>query len=143
MAIYFSGKTLGFFIDQEHGNAIPDDATEITEAHYHTLFDGQSMGKRITSDKTGKPQLIDPLPPSANWLASMERAWRDLQLAQSDGVVLRHRDEMEYGKTTLTDEQYVELQAFRQALRDWPQNESFPTEELRPPAPTWLAASKQ
>ncbi|PXB70474.1 phage tail protein, partial [Pseudomonas aeruginosa] len=50
----------------------------------------------------------------------------------------RHRDEIEDGATTLTDEQYQTLQTYRRALRDWPESERFPQSEYRPAQPEWL-----
>ncbi|PMZ32348.1 phage tail protein, partial [Pseudomonas sp. GW247-3R2A] len=43
------------------------------------------------------------------------------------------------GATTLTTEQYAELQAYRRELRDWPQGAEFPQADHRPVAPTWLS----
>lgn len=142
MSIYFCKETLGFFIDSEHGDAIPADVVEITKEKYLDLFNGQSLGKLITADSRGRPQLSDPPPPSTDVLMSTERRWRDLQLVQTDGAVLRHRDELESGKTTLSADQYVELQTYRQALREWPQVETFPGRKLRPLAPQWLSAPR-
>jgi hypothetical protein len=55
-------------------------------------------------------------------------------------MVARDRDELEDGGgTTLTTDQYAQLQAYRRALRDWPQGSFFPFTEHRPSAPLWLA----
>lgn len=138
MTYYFCQETLGFFTDAEHGDAMPPDVVKVTEDQYFALFEGQSQGKQITTDKRGRPQLVDPPPPPVELLENLERSWRDLQLAQTDAVVLRHRDELETGKTTLTADQYTQLQAYRQALREWPQGGNFPASKLRPGAPDWL-----
>lgn len=75
---------------------------------------------------------------------ALERVWRGQQLAQTDPVVTRHRDELEDGsETTLTSEQYAQMQAYRRALRDWPENGEFPLAEHRPAAPPWLATELQ
>nr|ALI59001.1 hypothetical protein CCBH4851_00298 [Pseudomonas aeruginosa] len=79
-----------------------------------------------------------PPPPSVEALAAVERAWRDRQLDDTDALVARHRDEIEDGATTLTDEQYQTLQTYRRALRDWPESELFPQSEYRPARPEWL-----
>lgn len=79
-----------------------------------------------------------PPPPSVEALAAVERAWRDRQLDDTDALVARHRDEIEDGATTLTDEQYQTLQTYRRALRDWPDSERFPQSEYRPAQPEWL-----
>lgn len=69
----------------------------------------------------------------------LERFWRTQQLAQTDALVTRHRDELEDGaQTTLSAEQYTELQGYRRALRGWPESGEFPLSEHRPVAPPWL-----
>ncbi|WP_346274606.1 MULTISPECIES: phage tail assembly chaperone [unclassified Pseudomonas] len=82
--------------------------------------------------------------PSPEQLATVERAWRDSRLSATDSVVARHRDEQEEALgTTLTSEQYVELQTYRRTLRNWPEAGGFPLSEHRPPAPTWLSTLPQ
>ncbi|WP_150694811.1 phage tail assembly chaperone [Pseudomonas fluorescens] len=80
--------------------------------------------------------------PSPLELAAVERVWRDSVLLVTDGLVARHRDEQEEGsETTLVLTQYPELQAYRRALRNWPESGEFPLAEHRPEAPTWLSQS--
>ena len=122
---------------------IPPDAVEITKERHAELFEGQAIGKRITSGVDGFPLLLDPLPPSQDYVEAIERVWRDAALAATDGVISRHRDELEDGATTLTSAQYTELQAYRRALRNWPEAGEFPLNEHRPSAPQWLATSLQ
>lgn len=75
--------------------------------------------------------------------AAAERAWRDGEIARITWLRDRHRDEMEAGSqsTSLTAAQYVQLQTYIQALRDWPANPSFPSASTRPAAPDWLAGA--
>jgi hypothetical protein len=88
--------------------------------------------------------LADPPPPSNEELSAIERVWRDQQLSETDGVVARHRDELEEGiATTLSTDQYTEVQTYRRALRNWPEAGEFPLSEHRPPAPLWLAEQLQ
>lgn len=122
---------------------IPVDAVEITKERYAELFEGQAIGKRIASGADGLPLLLDPLPSSLEYVEALERVWRDGELAATDGVVSRHRDELENGSTTLTTGQYAELQAYRRALRNWPEAGLFPLSEHRPSGPEWLSASLQ
>lgn len=71
--------------------------------------------------------------------AETVRAQRDVELVNSGWLVERHRDEMEYHTaTTLTAEQYTELQTYRQRLRDWPAQPGLP-DINRPLPPDWLA----
>ena len=108
------------------------------------MLEGQSAGKVIDFGPHTGPVLIDPPPPSPEVLAAVERQWRDGRLLDTDGVVTRHRDELEEGAvTTLTAEQYVELQGYRRALRNWPEGEHFPLSEHRPVAPPWIVEQTQ
>lgn len=63
----------------------------------------------------------------------VERAWRDSELFQTDGLVARHRDELEAGgATTLSAAEYESLQTYRRDLRNWPATEEFPVLTGRP-----------
>lgn len=138
--ILFSATQRGFY-DTTICDAVPEDCIEISRENHRALLDGQSGGMVIAADESGSPVLVDPPPPSPERLAAVERAWRDMRLAETDGVVARHRDEVEAGAaTTLTTEQYTELQAYRQALRKWPEAGEFPLADHRPAAPLWLAS---
>lgn len=136
--IFYSANTGGFYASTVNV-FIPEDAVEITTEQHLALLDGPARGMRIVADSTGFPVLADPLPLSSDVLEANERSWRSEQLTMTDGVVTRHRDEIEEGGgTTLTAEQYVDLQLYRRALRDWPQGDQFPLSEHRPVAPEWL-----
>jgi hypothetical protein len=137
----------GFFDSATHGDidspgcTIPKGAKEITDDYHEDLVAAQSAGKLIVPDLDGYPIAVDPPPPDAEALAEAERDWRDGQLALTDPLVSRHRDEIEEGgATSITADQYSGLQTYRRQLRDWPQGDQFPLAEHRPPAPTWLSA---
>ncbi len=138
MTVYFCPGT-GFFYDDQMNSFIPDDAYEFSAEERDALLAGVSHGRRIVADENGDPVLIDPPPPSVAEIAALERVWRDSQLAATDGVVARHRDELEEAQeTTLTPAQYTELQAYRRALRNWPEAGEFPLIDHRPLPPLWL-----
>lgn len=135
----------GFFDTADHGEigspscTIPPGAKEVTEEQHAELVAAQSNGKLIVPDPDGYPIAIEPPPPSDDELATVERVWRDQRLSETDGVVTRHRDELEEGReTTLTPTQYTELQAYRRALRNWPEAGEFPLIAHRPTVPPWL-----
>lgn len=133
---------------QEDGRFAFDEAdnggTEITDEEHAALFDSARGFKIIVPGIDGRPELQDPPLPTADELALVERVWRDKQLSSTDGVVTRHRDELEEGiETTLTSMQYVSLQAYRRALRNWPEAGEFPLVDHRPTAPPWLAGQPQ
>ncbi|WP_215908644.1 phage tail assembly chaperone [Pseudomonas fluorescens] len=118
---------------------IPSDAVEISDELVLSVIGNPAPGKVRAHDENGLPYLIDSPPPTVEQLASIERAWRDTQLLDTDGIINRHRDEVEGGgETTLTMEQYRSLQVYRQGLRNWPEAPIFPDSTGRPVAPTWL-----
>lgn len=140
--VFFSPSTCGAYRPEIHGADMPEDVVEVAESVWQALLDELSVSpKKMSSRPDGQPVLIDPPPLDAEELAAVERAWRDGRLALTDPLVSRHRDELEEsGATSLTAEQYTELQAYRRQLRDWPQVGEFPLAEHRPPTPTWLSA---
>lgn len=138
--IFFSASERGFY-EGTINSDMPDDGVEVSEERRRAILEGQSAGMAIAADEFGGPILVERPAPSAEVLAAAERVWRDRQLAATDPLVSRHRDEVEEGgSTSITPEQYTELQGYRRLLRDWPQGDQFPLAEHRPPAPTWLAA---
>ncbi|MBI6621922.1 tail fiber assembly protein [Pseudomonas corrugata] len=141
--IFFSAAELGFYDIAINGD-IPSDCVEVSRESHSALMDGQSAGMIIAPDETGQPILIDRPPPSPEALAAAERVWRDRQLIFTDPLISRHRDEVEEGvATTLTPEQYAELQEYRRALRGWPEAGKFPLIDHRPPPPSWLTGQIQ
>jgi len=140
--IFFSATEHGFYDSEIVG--VPGDGVEVSRERYRALLDGQSAGMILAADQSGHPILVDRPPPSAEVLAAVERVWRDRQLAITDPLVSRHRDEVEEGgATSITPEQYAELQAYRRLLRDWPQGARFPLADHRPIAPPWLLEQNQ
>lgn len=138
--IFFSASERGFY-EGTINSDLPDDGVEVSEERRRAILEGQSAGMAIAADEFGGPILVERPAPSAEVLADAERVWRDRQLATTDPLVSRHRDEVEEGgSTSITPEQYTELQGYRRLLRDLPQGDHFPLAEHRPPAPTWLSA---
>ena len=139
----FSPSTCSFY-DPAINPVLPSDAVEIDDDFYAELLRGNSRGQIITSDKHGYPCLVSPAEPSPDYLAELERTWRNSQLLLTDPLVSRHRDEVEEGgATSLTLEEYAQLQAYRRLLRDWPQGEQFPMIDHRPIAPPWMTGQLQ
>jgi hypothetical protein len=88
----------------------------------------------------GKTQPIS----TAEEVASAERRWRDGELESVKWLRERHRDELELGgATSLTADQYGELLAYMQSLRDWPQATKFPGTKYRPTRPAWIDQQSQ
>jgi hypothetical protein len=160
MKKFYSAGTGGFYGEDVHGPrlvegeggelianpdcGIPVDAVEISSEEHTELLAGQSSGKRITADKNGYPVLTDPLPPTQEETAAMERQWRDGELQAAIWLRERHRDQQEIGAgTSLTADQFKALLVYMQALRDWPQSAQFPKIEHRPVAPPWITEQTQ
>lgn len=80
--MFYSKSTGGFYTREIHGDNIPADAVEITEAEHAALIEGQSLGKRIVADENGRPILQDPPPPTAEQI-----------IAQYEAAVQKHLDD--------------------------------------------------
>lgn len=138
MAIYFYAQTLGFDHVENPGAEIPEGAVEITRAQYSELFAGQASGQVISASASGQPVLIERVV-SPETLASHERAWRNHVLQNTQWMIFRDAEELEVGEgTTLRAEEFKQLLAYRQALRDWPNDPDFPDAHGRPVEPDWL-----
>ncbi|AXI64372.1 phage tail protein [Pseudomonas kribbensis] len=136
--MFFSASERGFYDDTINID-MPDDGVEVSDERRREILAGQSAGMVVAADEFGCPILVDRPPPTAEALAAAERVWRDRQLTATDPLVSRHRDEVEEGgPTSITPEQYAELQGYRRQLRDWAQGEQFPLIDHRPIAPPWL-----
>lgn len=61
-SVFYSPTTGGFYIRDIHGDNIPADAVEITEAEHAALLEGQSQGNAVVADENGRPILQDPPP---------------------------------------------------------------------------------
>ena len=142
--VLFSASTLGVYVPGINSADIPEHVIEIPQAYWISLLQHMAVTPKTVgvSSANGYPILVDPPTPSTDQAAETERHWRTAQLAATDGLVARDRDELEDGGgTTLTTDQYTELQTYRRALRDWPQGSFFPFSEHRPVAPRWLATA--
>jgi hypothetical protein len=133
--ILWAASTRGFYRTDIH-SVLPEDAVEISAEEHAALLDGQAAGNRIVPGEAGRPVLQAPPPPSPERLAANARARRGDLIGKSDGVVTRHRDQVERGgPTTLTPEQYGAWLEYRQALRDVPEQAGFPADIEWPGAP--------
>ncbi|MBC3208843.1 hypothetical protein HU755_18735 [Pseudomonas sp. SWRI111] len=141
--IYFSPSTCGAYLPSVHEADIPDDVVVVSVRDWESLLEALAKTpKRIGAGPGGQPVLLAPAPVEKEALAANEINWRNAQLSVSDGLVARHRDEQESSTvTTLTTAQYSDLQSYRRQLRDWPQDDDFPSTEHRPQAPVWLVDS--
>ncbi|MBV4493928.1 phage tail assembly chaperone [Pseudomonas sp. SWRI12] len=140
MLIFYAQSTGGFYNSIDHADSLPEDAIRISDEEYRALFAAPFLNQRIESDGKGRPVLLELSVNELSVRMASEKSWRDASLAATDRLIARDRDEMDDGGgTTLDQTQYTQLQAYRRALRDWPQDEHFPAAEYRPVAPSWLA----
>ena len=137
--MFYSHSTGGFY-DPTFHTEIPSDAVEISQEYWRELLDGLSLGKMIVMNDENYPVLVVRPGPTPEQLEGYERSWRNLQIAATDPVVNRHRDEVDRWPTQLTPAQYIELQTYRHVLRLWPEGGELPLSEHRPAAPEWLAS---
>lgn len=113
---------------------------EVTQDEHDDIYRVLALGGSVlVPDKNGRPSTAPASGPTVEELKSRERAIRDRMLLLTDPLIARHRDEVEAERpTSLTAEQYKQLQGYRQNLRDWPESASFPSTGERPRAPEWL-----
>ena len=139
MKFFFCPETMGLYPGGLTGDAVGRPCIELTHDQYREL-----AGQALALSDEGWPVLAASLPPTAEQLEASERAWRDGELSSTEWLMARHRDELDIGKaTTLSAEQYSELLAWRQLLRDWPAADGFPGIENRPPKPEWIEQQTQ
>lgn len=114
---------------------------DVTQDEHDEIFRMLSLGGSVLAPgDNGRPSTAPAPGPTVEELKSRERTIRDRALLLTDPLISRHRDEVEAQRaTTLTAEQYQQLQGYRQDLRDWPESEHFPAVEYRPEEPVWLA----
>ena len=65
MQTFYAASTNGFYVDDIHGDAMPQDVVEITTAAHAALLDAQAAGQTIVAGADGLPALIAPPQPSA------------------------------------------------------------------------------
>lgn len=122
---------------------IPANAVPIDDQRWYEVT--QDIGCLWRLSEEGELiKLPKPVTTNEQLVGEFEREWRNQVLAATEWLVTRHRDEQELDReTTLTAEQYAQLLAYRQDLRDWPQAPEFPDGQQRPSPPTWLTEQTQ
>lgn len=74
-------------------------------------------------------------------MAQDARARRNELLNETDWLVLRHLRETALGRdSTLTEEQYNELEVYRQELTDLPEQKGFPDQFAWPKTPSFVTS---
>lgn len=106
----------------------PPDAVEVSAADYAALMEAQAAPNwsTIEPDENGYPQAV---PADDERLGMFIRMERDSRLVESDVLVLPDR------WAGYTPEEQVAVAAYRQALRDLPDQPGFPRDVTWPDAP--------
>lgn len=109
------------------------------EGRYHPDLKWRACGAQVRPGWLYVSGVFSEKVESPDERRAAERSWRDAELSARQWLRDRHRDELELGRpTTLSSEQFTELLAYLQALRDWPVAESFPDPQRRPAPPRWI-----
>ena len=125
MTTYFNPDDMAFYSDELYSN-IPSQAVPLSDEQYIALLNGQSQGKQIIADKTGKPVLIDPQPSAAHelnfdtlmWVISPEK--QTALLADTQTRLIANIDEHAakiYSTWTRFESEYRERQAAAEAFK--------------------------
>lgn len=121
---FYDSNINGFLVDGVHD--IPVSAKQLSDELYHSLLNGQSQGKQIIADKSGKPVLIDPQPSAAyelnldtlTWEISAEK--QTALFAETQTRLIANIDEHAakiYSTWTRFESEYRERQAAAEAFK--------------------------
>ncbi|MBO9332921.1 phage tail protein [Achromobacter xylosoxidans] len=140
MKLYYSPSTRGFYSDDFHGDAIPEDRVELAEERYQALLDGQASGKFIVPGEGGLPVLVDAPPESEESLRARMLAERDSRLSHAAIRIAPLQDAVDVGEATADDEALlVAWKRYRVAVNRIDQEPGFPLEFAWPERPDLAA----
>ncbi|WP_146095022.1 phage tail assembly chaperone [Pseudomonas sp. BRM28] len=140
MAIFYHDSPPGFF--DSSTVAPPPGSVEISVADRSGMHASISEGYSYLIDKGIVVRQEKPAQ-SIEQLSDLERIWRKGEISSTDWVVIRHRDEIDWGiETTIGAEKLLELLEYRQQLRDWPEHSHFPDALHRPQPRDWMSEVK-
>lgn len=137
---YFSPSTGGFYTLEIHGDAIPEDAVEVSDEIHASMMGGQSQGKMIVAGEDGYPMLADPPPPTAEQLAAAALMKRDRLLRDAATRIAPLQDAVDLG--VATEEEDAKLLAwkrYRVALNRIDQQPGYPSDVVWPDRPDQAA----
>ncbi|CAN0621027.1 protein of unknown function [Burkholderia multivorans] len=107
-------------------------------AAFDNVKDAPAGAAAITADQFAS--IATTVAETPDQIESDRRALRDAALAETDWLVMRHRDERDAGDSqTLTADQYATLLNYRKTLRDMPVAAGWPNVDL-PAAPDFVTA---
>lgn len=133
----FYSQSTGCTYLQGFHTQIPEDAKPIDDERYQAILANPVPGKIRDHDADGLPILVDP---PLEDLAAAERSLRNCEIQRVQWIRDRYRDEQELSRpTSITPLQFAQLLDYMQALRDWPQQPDFPSQQYRPVPPDWIS----
>ena len=136
---FYDSNINGFLVDGVHD--IPASAKQLSDELYHSLLNGQSQGKQIIADKTGKPILIDSQPSAAHELNLDTLTWEisaEKQTAlfaqQKEGLLNKLADKADQLKNSLlVGYPQTEIESFYRQEKEalaWQADHNTPTPML-------------
>lgn len=125
----YSKSTNGFYIKEIHGENIPFDVIEIDDNLYQQLIDGQSNGKVISTDTTGKPILVDMTNSNDSFLLN--------QCKKQAKKLLKYTDYSQLGDVSNDIKNIEEFVSFRKKIRQLMLNPVKNPEFPEIPTPVW------
>lgn len=131
MPVFFSPSTAGFYDGAIHAGRMPEDARPITAEAHAALIEANSQGAVIAADKIGNPVAVSPAPSAADALRRL-RNRRDR--------LLRDTDHTQAPDFPISGEQRAAWAAYRQQLRDLPENATDLAAVTWPDAPAHTTA---
>ena len=136
MTLYYSPSTRGFYSDDFHGDAIPEDKVELSEEEYQALLDGQAGGKFIVPGEGGLPILVDAPPESEESLRARLFGERDARLSHAAIRIAPLQGAVDMGLATSDDETLLMAwKRYRVAVRRIDQTPGFPLDFEWPEQP--------
>lgn len=142
----FCQKTMCFFSYElkdayVKNNMWPTEYKDIDDSE-RLNFISAPEGKTLGMDNYGSPVFIDAVK-STEQKETEARAARDNELTSSLWVSQRYEQQVKINHSPeISENQYIELLAYHQELRDWPAQPGWPDIDM-PPAPDWLAEMKK
>lgn len=127
MSIFFAASTSGFYSEEIHGGAIPDDAVEVTVEEHAALLSGQASGKLIARGADGRPALVDPLPPTDEEMAAVAKMKCDQLLSIATLRIAPLQDAIDLDEATATEQASLKAwKQYRVAINRVPEQQGYP-----------------
>jgi hypothetical protein len=115
--MFYSKSTGGFYSQELHGDSMPSDVVEITEAEHQSLIEGQAAGQCIIADANGRPALKDPEPPTPEQL--QKRYTDEVQRHLDAAAQALGYDHIASAVTYSEEPAVAKFQAEGRAFRTW------------------------